>query len=83
MSTFEKKLTHAEIQRALTREGEVAIPPIISPAQLAALLGLSVKTIYEWIARGRLDGCYRKRGKHALIWRDRVFDLIFNGPKWK
>jgi excisionase family DNA binding protein len=59
------------------------VPPILSPAQLAGLLNLSVKTVYEWIAKGRLDGAFRKRGKHVLIWRDRVLDLLFNGPAWK
>lgn len=55
---------------------------IMSPAQLAELLGLSVKTIYDWIAHGRLDGAFRKRGKHNLIWRDRALEIIFNGPEW-
>jgi excisionase family DNA binding protein len=57
-------------------------PAILAPAQLAQLLGLSVKTIYEWIAKGRLDGAFRKRGKHVLIWRDRAIDLLFNGKEW-
>lgn len=59
------------------------VPPILSPRELADLLGLSVKTVYEWIARGRLDGAFRKRGKHVLIWRDRVIMQIFNGPDWR
>ena len=42
-----------------------------------------MKTVYEWIAKGRLDGAFRKRGKHILIWRDRALDLLFNGPDWK
>ena len=57
-------------------------PPIVSPTGLAEVLGLSVKTVYEWIARGRLDGAFRKRGKHVLIWRDRVIEEIFNGKDW-
>jgi len=57
-------------------------PPVLSPEQLAELLGLSVKTIYEWMPKGRLDGAYRKRGKHALIWRDRALDVLFNGKEW-
>lgn len=56
---------------------------IISPSQLADLLGLTVKTIYEWVARGRLDGACRKRGKHLLIMRDLALQLIFNGPEWQ
>lgn len=31
---------------------------------------------------GRLDGAFRNRGKHILIWRDRALDIIFNGPEW-
>lgn len=71
-----------ELQRPFDRERGAEHPPILSPAQLAALCGLSVKTIYVWIADGRLDGSFRKRGKHVLIWRDRALDLIFNGPEW-
>lgn len=58
-------------------------PPILSPVQLAALLNVSRKTIDHWVALGRLDGCVRRRGKHLLIWRDKVLDLLFNGPEWR
>jgi hypothetical protein len=34
------------------------------------------------MAKGRLDGTYRKRGEYAPFWRDRAFDLIFNGSEW-
>jgi len=57
-------------------------PPVIQPVQLAKLLGISVKTVYFWAGAGRLDGSFRKRGKHILFWRDGVLDLIFNGPEW-
>jgi excisionase family DNA binding protein len=58
-------------------------PPILSVPQVAELLGgLSKKTVYMWIAKHRLDGCFRRRGKHVLFWRDRVLDRIFNGPQW-
>jgi excisionase family DNA binding protein len=57
-------------------------PPILSPAKLATVLGLSPKTVYEWLAKGRLDGSFRRRGKHILIWRDRALDTIFNGANW-
>lgn len=54
---------------------------IISPEDLRQILGLkSRKTIYLWIADGRLDGCFRRRGKHHLIVRQRALDRIFNGP---
>lgn len=56
--------------------------PVLSPSKLAILLGLKVKTIYAWIAAGRLDGCFRKRGKHNLILRDVALERIFNGPSW-
>ena len=57
-------------------------PPVLSPALLASLLGRSRKTVDDWIAKGRLEGCYRRRGKHLLIWRDKALDLLFNGPNW-
>lgn len=82
MSTRHRKLTKHEIQRAFADGTGAQSPPILSPVQLAALLGLSTKTVYEWIARGRLDGAFRKRGKHVLIWRDRAIDLLFNGSEW-
>jgi excisionase family DNA binding protein len=74
-----KSLSKDEIRGAF---GD-AVPEILSPKKLASTLGLSVKTIYEWIAKGRLDGAFRKRGKHCLIWRDRAIDLLFNGKDWK
>jgi excisionase family DNA binding protein len=82
LSARKQPLNRDEIARAFAgAEGE-RFPAILAPSGLAALLGLSVKTVYEWIARGRLDGAYRKRGKHVLIWRDRALDLIFNGKEW-
>lgn len=54
----------------------------MSPAELASLLQISVKTIYEWAAKGRLDGAYRRRGKHVRIWRDRAIAIFFNGKDW-
>jgi hypothetical protein len=78
VTTHAKKLTPAEFQRAFSDA-----PAILSPAALAKLSGLSSKTVYEWIGKGRLNGAFRKRGKHILIWRDRALDIIFNGPEWK
>ena len=75
-------LTGDEIARPFAGELAGQFPLILSPDQLAGLLGKSVKTIYEWMSKGRLDGAYRKRGKHALFWRDKVLDLIFNGKDW-
>ena len=74
-------LSRDEIAR--TFQGAVSdIPPILSPRQLAQLLNLSPKTVYLWIAKGRLDGTFRKRGKHVLLWRDRVIELLFSGKEW-
>ena len=73
MPSRKLNLTADEIARPFAgRTGASNSPPILSPEQLAELLGLSVKTIYEWMSKGRLDGAYRKRGKHALFWRDRA-----------
>lgn len=82
MSTRNQKLTKNEIRDAFAQEGAAQTPVILSPARLAALLGLSTKTIYEWISKGRLDGAFRKRGKHVLLWRDRALDIIYNGKEW-
>ena len=83
MSTRIKKLSKDDIQQAFARADGARFGPILTPAQLAELAQLSLKTIYEWLANGRLDGAFRKRGKHNLIWRDRAIDLLFNGPDWK
>ncbi len=78
-----RTLSTAEISQAFAPDGGSPLPPIVSPQQLAAACGVSVKTIYQWIAQGRLDGAFRKRGKHNLIWRDRAIANLFNGPDWK
>lgn len=76
-------LSRDEIARAFHGPGGEDYPPILSPNQLAQLLGMSSKTVYQWIAQGRLDGTFRKRGKHNLIWRDRVIELLFDGKEWE
>lgn len=58
-------------------------PPLLSPAQVGEMLGYQRATIYEWIARGRLNCACRKRGKHVRCWRDKVLDRYFNGPNWE
>ena len=83
MSTNDRKLTKSEIQLAFSDSQGSSFPAILSLVQVSQLTGTSRKTLYEWIARGRLDGSFRKRGKHFLFWRDRVIDIIFNGPNWK
>ena len=82
MSTRTRRLSKAEIQQAFADGSGTQFPPILTVSQLAALLQLSAKTVYEWLGRGRLDGAFRKRGKHHLIWRDRALDILFNGPEW-
>jgi excisionase family DNA binding protein len=75
-------ISRAELKALFVGELAEKHKPILSPAGLAELLGLPVKTIYAWIAAGRLDGCFRKRGKHNLIWRDKALDQLFNGLNW-
>jgi hypothetical protein len=75
-------ISPAELQAPFNGEHADGCPLIVSPARLGSLLGLKVKTIYTWIEAGRLDGCFRKRGKHILLWRDKALDRIFNGPNW-
>ncbi len=79
MSVRKRPLSKEEISAAFAGQVSAEFPVIVSPAMLASLLNLSPKTIYQWIARGHLDGAFRKRGKHVLIWRDRAIDVLFNG----
>lgn len=76
------QLSKEEIAKAFGGESGTQCRAIISPAELAEILGVSVKTVYFWIAAGRLDGTFRKRGKHNLILKDRAIAQIFNGPEW-
>ena len=82
MSTRTRKLSKAEIQKAFADGPGAQFPPILDIEQLAALLRISKSTLYEWIQKGRLDGAFRRRGKHHLIWRDRAIEIIFNGKDW-
>ncbi len=75
-------LTADEIAKPFVGSWADQFPPILSPADLAALIRKSRKTVYEWIERGRLDGAIRKRGKHILIWRDKALDILFNASSW-
>jgi predicted DNA-binding transcriptional regulator AlpA len=70
------------IAAAFAKAREQADRPFVSPKQLGQIIGVSRKTVYAWIAKGRLDGSFRKRGKHLLIWRDKAIDLVLNGPEW-
>ena len=75
-------ISREELRRPFQEMSGASSKPILSPQELAEIVGLSKKTIYAWISSGRLDGCFRKRGKHNLIWRDKALERIFNGPDW-
>jgi hypothetical protein len=79
MSTRSRPLSQVEIARAVER-GQV--PVVMTTKRLADFLGVSPKTIYFWLAAGRLDGTYRRRGKHNFFVTTRVLDRIFNGAEW-
>ena len=74
--------TRLELRLAFENESGEKWPAILSPAKLAALLDVSVSTLYAWIADGRFDGAFRKRGKHIRFWRDRAIAVFFDGPNW-
>jgi excisionase family DNA binding protein len=82
VSSRKRPISKEEIRQAFAGPGADVTPPILSPTGLAALLNLSRKTIDDWLSKGRLDGAFRRRGKHVLIWRDRALDILFNGPDW-
>jgi hypothetical protein len=77
-----KPLTPEELAAACRDANGNPLPSVMTPAEFAHLARLSVKTIYEWHARGRLANCARRRGKHLLIWRDRALTELFSGPEW-
>lgn len=83
MSTRQRRLSKSEIRAAFATDSPTPVPPILSVAELSTLTGVARKTLYEWIGRGRLDGAFRKRGKHHLIWRDRAIEILFNDSEWK
>ncbi len=84
MSASSINLKPSEIERAFDAGEDLRpqFPPILSPEQVGRMLGCARATVYQWIAQGRLDGTFRKRGKHVRLWRDRVLDRFFNGPDW-
>jgi excisionase family DNA binding protein len=75
-------LTPAELRNAFVGGFGEKYPPVLSPDQLASLLGYSRSTVYFWVAEGRFDGAFRKRGKQMRFWRDRALERFFNGPEW-
>jgi hypothetical protein len=81
MANRRPRLTRDEIRQAFADSG-VRWSQVLRPAELAQLLGVTIKTVYLWLELGRFAGAARKRGKHWLIWRDLAIDLLFNGPQW-
>lgn len=60
-----------------------AFQPVLDAKECAELCRIRVKTLYEWVRKGRLDGTWRKRGKQLVFWRDAVVDALMNGAEWK
>lgn len=61
----------------LRRSIPAELPLTVSPKQFADLLSLSVKTIYEWLARGLLETVAIKQGKHVRILARAGLELFF------
>jgi len=75
-------LTTEEISRSFQDDWGGRFPPILNRDQACELLQIAPSTLYEWKSKGRLSGCYRKRGKHLFFWRDKLINTIFNGKEW-
>lgn len=76
-------LSLEEIRQSFEGPDAASVAPILSIGEVAALLGRGVGTIRDWVSKGRLDGSFRRRGKHLFFWRDKVLDIVFNGTEWK
>jgi hypothetical protein len=77
-------LTPEEIAQACDIDAaRQAYPLVMNITQVAAMLGVSVKTVRGWRSRGYLNNTFRRRGKRLFFWRDRVLRWFFNGPRWK
>ena len=61
-----RKLTQAELDAGLRD-----LPPVLTPAEAAALLRLKVSTLYRHVSEGRYRSAVR-RGKPLRFWRDRL-----------
>lgn len=84
MTARKDNLSASEIARAFADNPGTGgqFGPILDLGQVSELLGATVSTVRDWKAKGRLEGCYRKRGKHLFFWRDHVIEKVFNGPDW-
>lgn len=78
-----RPLSRSELRQPFEGDCGDTWPPIMSPRQLAELLGVSRSTLYAWVAEGRFAGTFRRRGKHLRFWRDRALEAFFNAPDWK
>ena len=78
-----RELTQSEIRAAFEPDAAArGYPPFMTTEQVAAMLSVSMSTLYQWMSQGRLDGAYCRRGKRAYFWRDRLIKVFFNGPDW-
>ena len=75
-------LTTEEISRPFQGEWADRFPPVMALDLACELLQIAPSTLYEWKSKGRLTGCFRKRGKHLFFWRDKLIESIFNGKEW-
>jgi len=78
MASKKLLLTSEEISQSLQGDWASRFPPILSKKQVAELFQVSIKTIDDWMAKGRLDGTYTRPGKRCHFWRDRVIRKYFN-----
>lgn len=84
-----RSLVRSEVRSFLGELGLSAIPPAAAPANdaesktltvddLATLLGLNRKTVYDLIARGQLPGV-RRCGRRIVAHRSTVLDWLRSG----
>lgn len=66
-----KKLEH--LRQALPAD----LPIFVSPQQFAKLVQMSVKTIYDYRARGFFDDVAIKQGKHIRILARPALELFY------
>ena len=72
-------ISREEVQLAFQEEAtRVAFPPILTPEQFGHLFGVSISTVYDWIAKGYFDGAITHVGKHLRIWRNRAIEMAFS-----
>jgi hypothetical protein len=60
----------------------IPFPPILSPTLAAAFCDRTPGALYHWASNSKLHGVSRLRGKHRLIWRDRLL-AIHHGTRFR